>query len=200
MACAWMDRKTVVAMSTNTQPSAMGSVLRRQKDRSRQPVPCPEAIITYNQHMGGVDRGDQLRGYYSCRARSRKFYRYIFFFLFDVAITNSYILYKHYCPTATHKNIKDFRTHLAKQLIGDYCSRLRSGRTPAPLRPLPLRHFPTRVPSETPQHKRGRCAQCRETRHRRTDTTWYCRECEVWLCHTGDPATDCFLRWHTHHL
>ena len=25
-------------------------------------MPCPEAIISYNEFMGGVDRGDQLRG------------------------------------------------------------------------------------------------------------------------------------------
>ena len=44
--------------------------------------------------MGGVDRGDQLRGYYCCRTKSRKFYKYIFYFLLDVAITNAFILMK----------------------------------------------------------------------------------------------------------
>ena len=28
--------------------------------------------------MGGVDRGDQVRGYYSCRTKCRKFYKFIF--------------------------------------------------------------------------------------------------------------------------
>ena len=31
---------------------------------TREEVPCPESIISYNRFMGGVDRGDQLRGYY----------------------------------------------------------------------------------------------------------------------------------------
>ena len=70
---AWMDNKVETVMSTNTQPSATGTVLRRKKDGSRVSVPCPESIILYNQYMGGVDRGDQLRGYYSCRTKCRKF-------------------------------------------------------------------------------------------------------------------------------
>ena len=105
-ACAWKDRKVVMAMFTNTQPSSKSSVLRRQKDATRTPVSCPESILLYNMYMGGVDRGDQLRGYYSCRTKSRKFYRYVFYFLYDVAITNAYVLQKNFCPDNVHKNIK----------------------------------------------------------------------------------------------
>ena len=91
-ASAWMDRKTVMVMSTNGQPSSSGTVTRKQRDGSTIEVPCPESIISYNKFMGGVDR-DQLRGYYSCRSRSRKFYKYIF--LFDVAITNATFFSSH---------------------------------------------------------------------------------------------------------
>ena len=154
--------------------------------------------MSYNQSMGGVDRGDQLRGYYSCRTKSRKFYRYIFFFLFDVAVTNAYILQKNFCSGSTHKNIKEFRLHLSRELIGEYCSRRRLGRTPSVVRPIPLRHFPVKVPSESEvvKHKRGRCAHCSTTLHCRSDSSWFCHECAVWLCHGGDPASDCFLLWH----
>ena len=198
-ACAWMDRKLVMAMSSNTQPSAKGLVLRRQKDHTRTPISCPESIVLYNKYMGGVDRGDQLRGYYNCRTKSRKFYRYIFYFLFDVAITNAYILQKNFCPDSVHKNVKEFRLQLAKELIGDYSSRRRAGRKPSLITTLPLRHFPVRIRDETQKHrnfKRGRCAHCRVSRSR-TDTTWFCRECQVWLCHSGDRQADCFLQWHT---
>ncbi len=101
-AAAWKDRKVVMVLSTNTQPSAKGTVLRRLKDRTRASLPCPESIVTYNESMGGVDRGDQVRGYYSCRTKSQKFYRSIFFFLFDVAITNAFILQKHFCSGSIH--------------------------------------------------------------------------------------------------
>lgn len=183
-------------MSTNTQPSATGSVLCRQKDGTRIAIPCPEAVIAYNANMGGVDRGDQLRGYYNCRTKSRKFYKYIYHFLFDVSITNAFILWKHF-GSATGMTLKEFRLRLAEQLIGDYCSRRRAGRGGGAIRPLPLMHFPLKVPYDTTgANKRGRCARCLQVRHKRTDSSWFCRECNVWLCHSGVPETDCFLLWH----
>ena len=188
-----------MVMYTNCQPSAAGTVLRRQLDATRMNVPCPEAVIQYNKHMGGVDRGDQCRGYYNCRMKSRKFYKYIFFFLLDVAITNAYILHKCYSPSTTtrvFKTIKDFRLELAKELIGDYCSRRRPGRIGGPHRSIPLRHFPVMLPSDgnPAKKKRGRCEGCKNKRLR-CDTSWFCNECQVWLCHNGQPD-DCFLHHH----
>lgn len=48
---------------------------------------------------------------------------YIFWFLFDVAITNSFIL----CKEFSTLNVKAFRVELVKQLIGNYNSRKRPG-------------------------------------------------------------------------
>ena len=193
-----------MTMYSNCQPMETGSVLRRQKDGHRTAVTCPTAIISFNQHMGGVDRGDQVRGYYSCRTRCRKFYKYIFHFLLDVSITNAFILQKHYCPDKLFQHVKDFRLQLAKELIGDYCSRKRAGRGVGTMPPLPLRHFPTKIPVDEgrtgpDKHKRSRCTRCWNTRKQTVKTSWFCRECNVWLCHTGDSGSDCFLTWHTHH-
>ena len=185
-----------MVMSTAAQPMATGSVLRRQKDGTRIAVPCPQSVIEYNTHMGGVDRGDQLRGYYCCRSKSRKFYKYIFHFLLDVAITNAYILQRHYLPGRSKMSVLDFRLQLAKELIANYCTRRRAGRGGSAIRSLHLRHFPVKVNDETTplKRKRGRCAQCIKA-HSCTDTSWFCQECAVWLCHTGD-SDDCFYIWH----
>ena len=136
--CVWMDRKVVMVMLTNAQPSATASVLRRKKDNTRTSISCPEAVLLYNKYMGGVDRGDQLRGYYACRTKSRKFYRYIFYFLFDTAITNAHILQKSFCPENVHKNVKEFRLQLARELMGDYSSRWRAGCRPSQIITLPF--------------------------------------------------------------
>ena len=109
----------------------------------------PEFIILYIKYMGGVDRGDQLRGYYSCRTKSRKFYKYIFHFQFDVAITSSYILQKSFCSNSTIKNIKDYWLKLAMQLIGECCSHQGAGRRLVAIRPLCQRHFPVRITSDS---------------------------------------------------
>ena len=139
-ATAWMDRKVVTVMVTTSQPTT-GTVFRRQTDGSRIPVPCPMLIIDY---MGGVDRGDLVRGYYSCRTKCRNFYTYIFHSLFDVNIINSFILQKALLSGLTSQNIPEFRVQLAKELVGEYCSWRRPGSV---IRSLPLRHFPTPPPS-----------------------------------------------------
>ena len=199
VASAWMDRKVVMLMSTTCQPSESGTVQRKQKDGSRVEVPCPASIILYNKFMGGVDRGDQLRGYYRCRTKSRKFYKYIFFFLLDVAITNAHILMKTSTSSCPFKGVKSFRIQLAKDLIGEYCSRRRRGRGGTVIHPLPFRHYPIRLgdSNDGPRHQCGPCALHRNIHHRRVLSTWYCRECGEWLCHSGEPSSDCFMQWHT---
>lgn len=102
-------------------------VIVMKKDGSRVPVPCTESVILYNRLMGAVDYGDQLRGYYSCCTKSRKFYKYIYHFLLDVTITNCFILHKHFHPNPRYKSIREFRLQFARELIWDYCSRAMTG-------------------------------------------------------------------------
>ncbi len=77
---------------TNSDPQIVTSILRQQSDDNKEEVECPLALKSCNKYMGGVDRGDQLKGYYRCRVKSRMFYKDIFYFLIDVAITNIFIL------------------------------------------------------------------------------------------------------------
>ena len=146
--------------------------------------------------MGGVDRNDQLRGYYSIRMKCRKVYKYIFWFLLDVSITNSYIL--HRCNNSQQKvpDLKTFRTELAKSLIADYCSRKRPGRpsTAVPIKRFCQAHFPMRG-----TEKGRRCHYCYTYKHTRHETVWYCKDCNYFLCHNG-RENDCFLLYHTHHV
>ena len=111
----WQDNKPVTILLTNAQATPPLSVERRQKDGTHREVTCPEAIVLYNKFMGGVDRGDQNRGYYQVRLKSRKMYKYIFWFLFDVTIINVFIL-KQFAPASERKRLtlKDFRVQLAR--------------------------------------------------------------------------------------
>ena len=97
MVTLWKDNKVVPVMSTDSQPLFWGFVQRRLQDGHRVDVECPESMVLYNRYMGGVDRNHQLRKYYHVSLKGRKFYRYIFWFLLKVSITNSYILYHHFC-------------------------------------------------------------------------------------------------------
>ena len=130
-ATAWQDKKTVTMAAMMCQPNATTMVQRRQKDGSSMMVPCPESVVMYNQYMGGVDRGDQLRGYYHVRLKCVKNYKYIFWFLFEVAVTNAYILTHYTVATDTirsQQTFKAFWLKLATQLIGNYKTHLCPGR------------------------------------------------------------------------
>ena len=122
----WQDNKPVTVLSTNCQ-HGLGEASRKQRSGSRQTYPCPLNIVDYNKYMGGIDRNDQLRQYYCVRPKSRKVYKYIFWFMFEVTLANVFILQR-YVPSTGHKEYHylDFRVKLAKQLIGDF-----NGRTKA---------------------------------------------------------------------
>ena len=54
----------------------------------------PTVIADYNKYMLGVDKLDQLTSYYSFLHKSVKWWRKVFFWILEVAVVNSYILYK----------------------------------------------------------------------------------------------------------
>ena len=144
--------------------------------------------------MAGVDKSDQLRGYYAVRMKPTKNYKYIFWFLFDLAIVNAFILHSRVPTVGKTLTLKEFRVELAKQMIGSYNSRKYRGRPMAGETPNDTRrkrvnvsHYPTRA-------TQGRCWYCSSTKGK--TTTWYCQECKLSLCHTGDPTSDCFLKHH----
>ena len=129
-ATVWQDKRQVSILSTLSDPTSMESVSGRERDGSKVSVPCPTSIITYNKHMAGVDKGDQLRQYHSVRLKCNKNYKYIFWFMFDVAITNAFILSKFCVATpnsADERKLKQFEVNLANSLIGECNSRLRLG-------------------------------------------------------------------------
>ena len=126
----WHDKRDVSVLSTNCDPHAP-RVLFMRKDKAgkeKQIVRKPRVIQLYNEHMGGVDLADQLRSYYPVARSSTHWYKYIFWYLFDVSICNSFLLSK-MLPIAAvgkPKTQLDFRLELATQLIGNFSSRKRS--------------------------------------------------------------------------
>ena len=184
----WQDTKPVTVSSTFCQTIPLDSVSRKLRNGQHMVFPCPEAITQYNCYMGGVDRNDQLRQYYHVRLKCRKYYKYIFWMLFDITITNSFIISTDVVPC---NNIKDYRTILAKALLQGYCSRKRRGRKPSvSKKSFRSEHFPLK--GDGKQHP---CEYCKSYGIRK-DTTWHCHNCNAYLCHRGDAERDCFLLYH----
>ena len=185
----WQDTKPVVIMSTMHNPDETTPVRRKKGDGSIIDVPCPKAIWDYNQRMGGVDRGDQYRKYYQVRMKCCKSYKYIFWFLFEISILNSFIIYRHSPTTDKIVTYLDFRVQLAKELIGEYNGRKTRGRPLSSGIPTPKRISIAHFPSKT---SKGRCQHCRKGW-----SSWFCPQCDKRLCHTGRRDTDCYLTYHT---
>jgi hypothetical protein len=187
----WQDTKPVLVISSNTTPTDKITVSRKKNDGSTILINCPKAIQNYNKNMGGVDLNDQLRNYYTFHLKSRKSYKYIFFFLFQLCVTNAFILCKHHSSIKV-RNIKMFREKLAVELIGEYRSRKRPGRpsliSPPTIKKHKLNHFPFKGNNSI-----HRCYYCSHYHNKRKQTTWLCRECNLYLCHNGRDD-DCFFR------
>ena len=129
---AWLEkkrRKTVLNASTTTDStSAPVTASRKQNDGRMADVPCPQTVKQYNEKMQGVDWNDALCVKYSTARMARCWWLYIFYFLFDLSVANSFILMKEspnrklYTKAGAEKPRKliGFRKNLAEQLIGDY--------------------------------------------------------------------------------
>ena len=155
-------------------------------------------IQLYNEHMGGVDLADQLRSYYPVARSSTHWYEYIFWYLFDVLICNSFLLSK-MLPIAAvgkPKTQLDFRLELATQLIGNFSSHKRSIAAPVVGQETAqeiMGHFIEKIV--------GRKKQCVERKEagRKTpkgypvESKFRCRQCQLPLCRACFSLICCLL-------
>lgn len=53
----------------------------------------PKVVMQYNT-MGGVDKTDHFTNYPVIKKKRKKYYKKIFFHLFDISLWNAFILYR----------------------------------------------------------------------------------------------------------
>ena len=105
-----MEKRAVwVAGTTNAAPPAdLPEVQRRARDGTLQAVTCPPIVSTYNKHMGGVDKNDQMKSYYQISVTGKKWWTRLLFDLIDRAIYNGLVLHNE-SPNHRNKLAKDLR-------------------------------------------------------------------------------------------
>lgn len=167
-------------------------------------VPCPKAVSDYNKYMGGVDKLDQMLEAYSVVRKSRRWWVKIFFYFIDVAICNSYIIYKSSRTTKGEKAMSHlvYRSILVNELIGAYSSKSKRGY-------LPMKGYARKkqtgrgvlkventlrlsnVGMHMPEVIKGyrRCARC-STKTKEKRSNIICPVCNVALC------KGCFSEFH----
>ncbi len=199
MALQWMDKK-VVTMLTNIHENEMVSKNRRSRfgvDHIEQ-VDKPVCIDQYNQFMGGVDKSDQLLSYYGFHHKTIKWSTRASFHLLDLAIVNSYILYKLSEQDKKHKTHIQYRIELAKHLLleaGISSHTIESDQNvPLPCNRLTGRHFHSKIPlRENGKQSQRECVVCSYKNGNTRKTSIYaCANCNVALC-----VVPCFELYHT---
>ena len=190
---AFRDRK-VVSFATNVFPETMSdTVVRLQSDGTLKHQSVPPLLPAYNKYMGGVDRTGQMRKVYGYDRKSKRYWLRLFFHLLDVAIGNSYQLYRHECERLGMRPVShmEFRLELIEKLLAvskrKYCSGYDSRIVDSCVGVCQL------VGIEAVQLKRGRCHLCvrEKKRSEQRHTVYACSVCRVRLC-----KSDCFVRHH----
>jgi len=90
----WQDKRVVLLLSTNSDSQTDGSVTRKTgKGDEEIEIACPQAIINYTKHMGGVEVSDQRPEYYGDGRSSKKCWKFMLHFVLNVCLVNCFILY-----------------------------------------------------------------------------------------------------------
>ncbi|XP_077862600.1 uncharacterized protein LOC144344609 [Saccoglossus kowalevskii] len=152
-------------------------------------LPAPEIVADYNRHM--IDRASQTRSYlyFPSQRQSHKWWMFVFFYLLDVAMWNSWIIYKELVDDK--KSHKLFQVEIGCALIGGFSSRRQQLTTKAPILTTFENHHLVKV-----QGCRGNsCRMCikvgrRTAKDNYISSQYKCNECGINLCR------DCFLPYH----
>lgn len=192
---SWKDKRPVTMLSTKSTGSKEETTNVPSKWPNLPPTPKPNVVLDYTKHMGAVDRSDHFVSSYQFMRKTKKWYRKMFFWLLEVSIINSYLLYK---DTQTKYNKKpmthkQFRCSLVVDLVAEKVaardSSKRRGRQPQ--RPVQQRlhgrHFMGKKP------KGDKCVVCKKNGLRK-ETVYYCKTCETTPRLHPD---DCFEIFHT---
>ena len=78
--------------------------------------PLPLMLINYRAHMIGVDIFDKRIGTYAYAHRSQKWWKYLFIYLLEMAISNSYFVFLEIRKNQKKLNYIDYRLRLIRQL------------------------------------------------------------------------------------
>lgn len=194
----WRDKK-VVSMISTSHDHSMVSVPQRYGGGV---VMKPKTVLDYNKYARGTDYSDMMKKFYNIRRKSMKWYKTLFFYLVDLCIFNSFVIFKSIHP-GTKTKFLSFRLNLIRQIIGSMqptqaiCAISSSGQ---PNR-LTERHFLEYNPSTKSRQHGGRichvCANKQQagppnTKKPRKETVFQCKQCKVALCPTA-----CFELYHT---
>ena len=204
----WKDKKPVTLASTLHRATDQTACSRNTRgadgDHMETQISRPTAFRDYNQHMGGVDVGDQILATNDLHRRSRRYWKALFYHLVNLCVIQAFILFRLYrqlhpgeIPRTAKYNASDFRLAVARQLAG-IAKHAEPPAAPKRRRKAVVQRF-----SHMPvKGTRGNCRFCAKVRgDQSTKTNIVCTHCKgplgqpVHLCLNG--TRNCFLAYHS---
>ena len=196
---AWKDKREVKVLSTLYGNETVELHRKRRGNLPDEIVHKPIMIQDYTKYMGGVDRADHYVSSYGFVQKSLKWWRKVYFFVLEVAVVNSFLLYKLHCKSQNQKSVthKKFREKLIVQLVGSTIrneSRKRWKRPNEEEERVRLNGFYHQIGvRENRSQKTCRVCSSRATGQRR-ETIYHCLTCPGF---PGLHPENCFHRFHT---
>lgn len=209
---AWKDNRVVSFLSTFIGSMPLSTIKRYdRKIKMKTDIPCPAIVKCYNQHMGGVDLLDSHISRYKIHIKSRKWYLRLFFHFIDLAIINSWLMWR-----KLHKrkeSLAEFKAELGEVMCKKGYVTAAPGTCGRPTSTLQAKilkkrtlftHSPssdTRLdrinhwPIVTDVRNRCRNPDCTS---KTSKTSIKCSKCNVFLCLNTNKS--CFVTYHTNNL
>ena len=130
-ALKWVDNRCVTLLTSFSSAQPLGTCKRYDKKRKEvAEISCPKIIKTYNDEMGGVDLLDSLIALYTIHIRSHKYYHKLVFHFLDIAIVNSWLLYRRDASGLGVPNKSQLQSVAGIQIEGGIFSTLPKQRQP----------------------------------------------------------------------
>ena len=203
---------TNIIIKTRKRPSRMSTYASVTRpvfgDSPIKELPISVGINAYNHHMGEVDIGNQYRATFTTlQYQNQRYWKPLFYYLLDIALVNSYLLYKAYRglvigdPKRYRRDHRRFQEGLAKALI-TYCEAPEHNQILRPTRSYCV-HCRKNQSSWEPKHQQrafgtnitnigGGLGSGSGGRFRDSNTQWGCDQCNIPLCKIGN----CWRLWH----
>ena len=198
------QNKRPVLMLSTYHDNDVQTVQRRTGNagNSNQPtvidISKPTVIIDYTSKMGAVDRADHLCTSYNFARKSIKWWRKLFFWLMEIAIVNSYILYRAAQTQANEAPMThlQYRKQLVHQLVGDVQNARKCRGRPSSCDAAECLDGRPHFLAQSESNMNKDCAVCsdRKKKDGRKITVFYCKTCTR---KPGLHPTLCFELYHT---
>ena len=172
---AFRDKKTqkqpVIVLSTGHSAQIETKIVRG-KEKTK-----PAAVMDYNKYMGGVDISDRIVYHYASERATHRYWKKIFFNFVDLAMMNSYILFR---ISTGDRRIE--RKNFVIKVLESLCQNNKLARGPQrQAAPLPLQQPTIHRLVLLPGKLERNCHVCSTPGNRKRSRHW-CPRCGVG-CH-----------------